>query len=125
MGTACDFRVHSFQLPDAHAGSLPHYPNYRLDSGPVCDSSIVLNTGPSRASAPLPFRLYPNPEHSSVTIETPTTYDQVEISDLQGRVWLVHRDRGPVVIDALPPGMYIVRLHYRSQLVGVQKLVVQ
>jgi hypothetical protein len=124
-GTACDFRVHSFQLPDAHAGSLPHYPNYRLDSGPVCDSSIVLNTRPRRAAALQPFTLYPNPAHSSIFIETSATYDLVEISDLQGRVWLEHRDTGPVAIDALLPGMYIVRLHYRSQFVGVQKLVVQ
>jgi hypothetical protein len=124
-GTACDFRVHSFQLPDAHAGSLPHYPNYRLDSGPVCDSSIVLNTRPRRAAAPQSFKLFPNPAHSSIFIETSATYDLVEISDLQGRIWLEHRESGTVDIDALPPGMYIVRLHFRSQLVGVQKLVVQ
>jgi hypothetical protein len=124
-GTACDFRVHSFKLPDTHAGSIPHYPNYRLDSGPVCDSSIVLNTRPRRAAALQPFTLYPNPAHSSIFIETSATYDLVEISDLHGRVWLEHRESGPVDIDSLPPGMYIVRLQYRSRLVGVQKLVVQ
>jgi hypothetical protein len=124
-GTECDFRVHSFQLPQSHAGSIPHYPNYRLDSGPVCDSSIVLNTWPRKVTEPQPFNLYPNPARSSVTIEASSAYDLVEITDLQGRVWLEHRDRGPVAIEVLPPGMYIVRLHYRLQLVGVQKLVVQ
>ena len=68
-GTACEFEQHGIQLPVYNSISLPNFPNYRLDVGPPCDSSIT--TGLADVfPAPLEARVWPNPavDHLQVSI---------------------------------------------------------
>jgi len=72
------------------------------------------------------IQVFPNPASGSVTVLSSSPYESVEILDLQGRILSRQITKGPsLIIEDIPPGMYIVRLLYRNRLVGVQKLVVQ
>lgn len=72
------------------------------------------------------IQVFPNPASGSVTVLSSSPYESVEILDLQGRILSRQITKGPIlIIEDIPPGMYIVRLLYRNRLVGVQKLVVQ
>ena len=72
------------------------------------------------------IQVFPNPASGSVTVLSSSPYESVEILDLQGRILSRQITKGPsLIIEDIPPGMYIVRLLSRNRLVGVQKLVVQ
>lgn len=68
-GKACNFVQQGLALPSTHGGSLPHFPNYRLGTGLMCDSSIKFITKIELPINSVFTKLYPNPFHDQIQLE--------------------------------------------------------
>ncbi len=114
LGVACGLNQHSLRLPKLSAGSMPHFPNYRL--GPLIGSGC--DTLTSVGITPLPFgsaqgAVYPNParDRLTITIPSPETV-QFTLMDIQGREVLraYVRDKDSIPLGDLPPALYIYKI---------------
>lgn len=123
-GSSCDFRYHSFPFHRSGGGSIPHYPNYRLDSGPVCDPGIVITGTWNIPEVQGAVRVYPNPTRDNLEVDITGGYDRLELYDINGRLAMTQYEQGKVVVSHLPEGMYVVRAWKGHQLVGIAKVAV-
>ena len=118
LGTTCGLNQHSLRLPKLSAGSMPHFPNYRL--GPLVGSGC--DTLPSVGIAPPPFgsaqgAVYPNPARDRIFVEMPDTFKAClectfTLMDIQGREVLraYVRDKESIPLGDLPPALYIYKI---------------
>ncbi len=93
-GKACGFRQHGFHLPGVNYSTIPYYPNYRLDVGPVCDSNLVSSVISIPYQDPDDIQVYPNPVrdwlHISGDVLSNFEYDAIRLIDASGvvqRTW--------------------------------------
>lgn len=68
-GKACEFVQHGLVLPSSHGGSLPHFPNYRLGTGPVCDSTIDFISRIEHPVGTIFTNIFPNPTRDQIQLE--------------------------------------------------------
>lgn len=123
-GKSCDFRYNSYSLPAAHGTSIPHFPNYRLDSGPVCDPGIVITGTRNIPEVQGVVRVYPNPASDNFEVDITGGYDRLELFDINGRAVMTHYQQGKVDVSQLPQGLYVLRAWKGDQLVGIGKVTV-
>lgn len=115
LGDACDFRQHGLDLNDRSTGtlSMPNFPNYRLDTGPVCDPSIATSTSPL-FQAVQPVMVWPNPAHDVIHLDLPQDKSKgiYQIYDITGRLvvsaFVSDIDTG-IDVSNLGRGIYVVR----------------
>jgi len=90
-GLACDFELFGVELPTYHGISLPPFPNYRLGTGEVCDSTISMTSGIFPVQLPIEeLRVFPNPASEYTTVVLPSTVlrGKVLLYDFNGRIML-------------------------------------
>lgn len=130
----------NIRVPAYNIGTLPSYPNYRLGTGEVCDSTKVfppdLMTAIKQADikdrSDDAIKLYPNPTTGQVTIEF-DSFEKGEVMfqlfDMQGRE--VYELRNTDVVGSvhipnidLQQGMYLYNISKENEILKKGKLVV-
>jgi hypothetical protein len=129
-GEECDFRQHGLDLlgVSTRSVSMPIFPNFRLDTGPVCDPEIATSVREPVFSPVQQMSLYPNPAREYVSMSLPpeqTGSGTFTLYDMQGR--LVYSryiyNPGQIPLYNVHSGLYIVHFvaddgrAYRGKLV--------
>ena len=141
-GVACDV-VQNIKIPVWNDNTTSHYPNYRLDTAPFCDSSkdfpsnlmTTVSTSSAASSALQRIHAYPNPAQDFVRIYLKNVDSKAvrfELYDLLGRSVLA-RDVSVVNGEAIeqislsqvPSGIYVYSVHYAGQVLHSDRLVVE
>ena len=125
-GEACNV-VQNIQLPIWNLGTIPHYPNYRLDTAPFCDSTKAfpsnLMTTVSTTTIAEPelksrVHVFPNPASDYIQLYTKNLKEVNEVlfvlHDLLGRQIMTQQialSEGDVIeridLAAVPSGLYV------------------
>ncbi len=134
-GIGCDVMQHALELYEWHSGSIPYYPNYRLDTGcPVCDSTITLPDPVATYSVPVSrgyIKVYPNPLKDMLVIYpmagTLQSEGQIEVIDINGRKLhtSIIDDAGSKIevnVSHWPRGMYVVVYKQRGKVLQTEKV---
>lgn len=94
------------------------------------NDSVVIDPSLQTGARPQPeaaaFACYPNPASESVTVQTKTIAERIEICDMTGRVMgTVKPSASSVKIDtaSLAPGLYLLRVHNGNS-VSTQKITI-
>ena len=112
-GEACDFRQHGLELGiSTRSISIPNFPNFRIDTGPVCDPDIVTSVVHPVYSPVERMSLYPNPAAEYVQMNLPpgaSGSGTFTLYDMEGRlVYSRYISAGePVPLGTIPAGLYI------------------
>ena len=142
-GVACDV-VQNIKIPVWNDNTIAHYPNYRLDTAPFCDSSkdfpsnlmtTTVSTSSAASSAPQRIHAYPNPAQDFVRVYLKNVDSRAvrfELYDLLGRSVLA-RDVSVINGEALeqislsqvPSGIYVYSVHREGQVLYTDRLVVE
>ncbi|MFN8320343.1 MAG: T9SS type A sorting domain-containing protein [Saprospiraceae bacterium] len=125
----CNFVQHDLKLFSSTGTiSMPTFPNYRLDSGPVCDPTITTSSKDIADVPILNVMVYPNPTSAAFFVESAYQYRNAEIRilDMQGRNrWQGQHERILALhADMLEDGVYIVQLMNDHRVLAKEKLVV-
>jgi hypothetical protein len=128
-GKLCNFVQHDLKLYTSTGTiSMPIFPNYRLDSGPVCDPGITVAAKDIATLPHTDIRLYPNPATDLFYIESSYEYKdaKVNIIDMGGKTWWQgeHHKTMSFGADQFAAGVYVVQLEHKGKVLGVEKLVV-
>ena len=140
-GVACEVQQ-NIEIPAFNFRSTPNFPNYRLGTGPVCDSTKVFPPGLLTAVEEAAMELekeflhvyvYPNPTSGDLSIELdqnlgPNT--SFVLYNLQGQEQYRQSIRGDVgteqvSLPELASGMYIYAVLQAGRVVSSDKLVVE
>jgi hypothetical protein len=103
-GQACDFRPHEFSIKSNHYGTMPHFPNYRLGTSPVCDSTLTATVDVVARKQTDLVKIYPNPTSGSYSLDASFEYDEIEVYNSYG-VRLISSTSKPDLIG-YPTGVY-------------------
>ena len=134
-GKGCDVRQHALELVEWHAGSIPFFPNYRLDyTCPVCDSTLELPIQVSSEDVPVSkgyMRVGPNPCREELrvmlTVGSAMPEAEVFVYDVNGRLHQQVPVFGvdQVVLDtgSLQSGVYILQLRQRGKIIQSEKFI--
>jgi len=136
-GIGCDVMQHALELYEWHSGSIPYYPNYRLDTGcPVCDSTIALPDPVATYSVPVSrgyIMVYPNPVKNILSViplaGTLQSSGEIEVINTNGiRMMQVSLDREGSKIEQdvsdWPAGMYMVLYKQHGKILQTEKVVI-
>jgi hypothetical protein len=134
-GQACDFRQHSFHLPNLNFNmSLPNFPHFRMDEDEVCDSTLTLIPKEFWIRDKPDVRIFPNPAQDQLTMQFAThvieEYDYI-LYDLHGRKALngqIPMLGTEIKIDlaSLISGLYLMQITDTKQnLIWSDKVVVK
>jgi len=143
-GVACDV-VQNIKIPVWNSLTTPHFPNYRLDTAPFCDSSKAfpsnlmtsVSTAEPSATPTGCMHVFPNPasDYVQIYLKKLIGLDQVrfELYDLLGRSVFsssVSMSGGAAIerldISQVPTGMYVYSIFDDSgTLLGTDRLVVE
>jgi hypothetical protein len=141
-GVACDV-VQNLKIPAWNDGTTPHYPNYRLDTAPFCDSSkdfpsnlmtTVSTTEATSSSLPTRVQVYPNPaqDYCNVYLKNVATQTvHFVLRDLLGHE-LISQDislvEGSMIeevdLHLVPAGIYVYSIHDKGQVLYSDRLVI-
>lgn len=114
-------------------GSLFYDHTYIAKVRPICDT---YNVGPWVATTftteycdintaeQQQLRIYPNPAHDVLNIDTEIDFDQICIYDIQGRKAL-ESSTCNINLQSLPAGLYTVALMRHGQAITLQRIVVR
>ena len=122
-GQDCKFEQHSLDIL-GRSEVLPHFPNYRLGTGEVCDSSLIVSVLkiPSSISE---FRVYPNPTSEWINLEGWNRHSQIQIIDRNGRILInieSNNDNKRVYVGDLISGIYFLRIMNGDRIATVRKI---
>ena len=125
----CNFVQHDLKLfSTTGTKSMPTFPNYRLDSGPVCDPTITTSSKDIADVPILSVKVFPNPTSAAFFVESAYQYRNAEIRivDTNGRTrWQGPHERTLALhADMLEDGIYIVQLINDHRVLAKEKLVV-
>jgi hypothetical protein len=108
---------------------MPYFPNYRLGTGEVCDSTLMVNVRQVVYRRP-EVQIYPNPASTSVTI-------RLERLDFNGELVLVNGQGQSVIhqkvhnqqeitfdLTGVPSGLYFLLMYQEGRVLNSSKLVV-
>ncbi|HHH52999.1 MAG TPA: T9SS type A sorting domain-containing protein, partial [Bacteroidetes bacterium] len=131
-GKACDFRQHSFYLPNLNDnGSLPNFPHFRIDEDQICDSTITLIPDEYIFKEINKLNVYPNPVSDEATISVYSDgYEQGKISiytitgELVRTMYIDSEATKSLDVKSIKPGVYIVKYIPEKGKEEVRKLIV-
>lgn len=92
-GKACDFRQHDFKRVSNSNSTMPYFPNYRLGTGGVCDSNLMVNVRQVVLHQPK-LKIWPNPTNGDrLYVEWQGYGEDVQLAlvNTMGQI-AVHRD---------------------------------
>jgi hypothetical protein len=134
-GKACDFRQHSFYLPNRnYNGSLPNFPHFRIDEADICDSTISWIPKEFWTGEKLDASIFPIPANDKINIRlsSPVMEElEYQMFDYQGRKvkrGLLEFLSQEIEIDlsSINSGLYILQiLNKKHQIKWSKKVVVQ
>lgn len=115
-GTACGFEQRGVKLPATNGQCLPNMVNYRLDTGPVCDSTLSTSFFlPVKAEVRL-LEVRPNPARGQFQVTLPDfgsggTLTVIDIAgrEVAGLVWT--GETMHVTCTGWTPGLYFLNLY--------------
>lgn len=113
-GKACDFRQHDFLIGGSSA-SLLHFPNYRLGTAPVCDSSLVVKVIKVFSSL-TDMEIFPNPATDRIYVRTEGfdgSTSLLRILDMHGREMerrFLESDELELDVSSLGSGFYLFEI---------------
>jgi hypothetical protein len=116
---------------DSHSHSLLYYKKGTEECGNPLDPGVLLAIDDPVSNNPIQFRIVPNPAKDACTIELSggaILPCSLEINSLIGKTMLkeaINMQNTQILIPALPPGIYIVRLTNGQGMTISQKLIVQ
>jgi uncharacterized repeat protein (TIGR03803 family) len=99
-----------------------------LTAGTATVAAIVASVGMNELSSGNSISIYPNPANSSVTIQSSTSLEKLELMTVTGQLILSERVYGTqhqMNVSDLANGVYFVVVHEAHQKVTRKKLVVQ
>lgn len=118
LGVTCNVEQHGVQLPALTGYTFPNFANYRLYdlSGSPCDTlGIDAPVAVTEASALLPAAIfvYPNPAHTSVTLEKQGVWGNASVRfysatgvEVAAYFFPANESRLSLSLPACPPGFY-------------------
>jgi hypothetical protein len=125
----CNFEQHGLKLfTSTGTISMPTFPNYRLDTAPVCDPDISTSIKDIEAEPLFDFKIYPNPATDVFCVESSSDINNsmIRIIELHGKVmW-----QGPyekyicVQTSFLKNGLYFVEVMQNHKRINTEKLIV-
>lgn len=122
-GLACDFEQHGLRISPGYAQHMPHFPNYRLGTAPVCDSTLSVSvvTIPFKEK-PKELVLTPNPTSDVFEVHTDLDFNMIRVIDVQGHVVATGQD-ATINISDQPSGVYVVQLIHEDRVMGCGRVV--
>jgi hypothetical protein len=125
----CNFVQHDLKLfSNTGSVSMPIFPNYRLDSGPVCDPGIKVSAKDITDLPKTDLRVYPNPATDLFYVESSYEYKDVKVSiaDMSGKIWWhgEHHKTMSFSADHFTSGVYVIRMEHKGETIGISKLVI-
>ena len=141
-GEACEV-VQNIKIPVWNTGTTPHFPNYRLDTAPFCDSSkefpsdlmTTVSTTSTTSVVPALIKVYPNPasDYAKVYLKNINSRAvQFVLYDLLGRQVLrrdiaVHNGEAIEDLDLgqVPPGLYVYTMYAQGEVLYSDRMVVE
>jgi len=118
-GKACDFRQHSFYLPNRnYNGSLPNFPHFRIDDDDICDSTLTFIPKVFWIRDRLDVNIYPNPVRDKLTLQfaAPITEElNYTMYDIGGRKILIGKlpllkEEVNIDINSIKSGIYMLQI---------------
>ena len=130
-GVDCDVAQHSIQLASNHVFSIPNYPNYRLGSGPPCDTSIVV----SNQNIFIPqtnIKVFPNPANEVIHIEWENSFTgpfTLKLKNALGETIKekevdINLSREELWIEQIPSGIYFLEMEGENRFRYVEKVMI-
>jgi len=134
-GQACDFRQHSFYLPNLNFNmSLPNFPHFRMDEAEVCDSTLTLIPKEFWIREKPDVRIFPNPARDQVTMQFAipvieeyefTLYDLHGRKVLNGQIPMLGTEI-KIDLSSLISGLYLMQIiDTKQNLMWSDKVVVK
>lgn len=140
-GTACGVQQ-NIELPAFNFNTIPNFPNYRLGTAPVCDSTKVFppdlltaveESSMALAKEGLHVHLYPNPSDGEIFLDIDQALGrktEFRVYDLQGKEQYRQALSGEIgstqiSLPRLAGGMYFYSLYSAGRLVHSDKLVIR
>lgn len=123
-GIDCQFEQHAIHFPASTSITIPNFPNYRLDIGPVCDPNIETFINDVFLS-PVGFNIYPNPTTGEIHIELSdalkfTHNSSITVFDCLGvpvydRIMPSGKNKYSIGIEHLVSGIYFITVKSGNQ----------
>ncbi|HHH52113.1 MAG TPA: T9SS type A sorting domain-containing protein [Bacteroidetes bacterium] len=131
-GKACDFRQHSFYLPNRNENfSIPNFPHFRIDEDQICDSTITWISDEYIVKKINKLSVYPNPASDEATISVYSDgYEQGKIrvytitGELVKTMNIDSEATKSLDVRSMNPGVYIVKYIPKKGKEEVRKLIV-
>ncbi|MCC6186196.1 MAG: T9SS type A sorting domain-containing protein [Chitinophagaceae bacterium] len=87
------------------------------------DTINVINTSGIKELSQVSIKLYPNPTHDKVSIETPIPVN-IQVIDMLGKLILEKEDASEVNLEDFANGIYLLRISDRNGLlIGTEKII--
>jgi hypothetical protein len=129
-GLACDFRQHDFKRVSNSNSTMPYFPNYRLGTGEVCDTNLMVSVHKIVLNRPQ-LKVWPNPTSGDrLYIAWPDFSAQAHISlvNTMGQVVMQREVSSASTVEldvsGLHQGVYTVVLSQKNGSVLAQQRVV-
>lgn len=141
-GEACDV-VQNIKIPVWNARTTPHFPNYRLDTAPFCDSSkafpsdlmIPVSTTSTTSLPSARIGVYPNPasDYLKVYLKHLTSREvSFVLHDVLGRELLrreidLHNGEAieQIALDQITTGLYVYSIYSEGRVLYSDRVVVE
>jgi Secretion system C-terminal sorting domain len=110
-GIACDFRQHSFGLPDYSYVTMPNFPNFRLGASTTPCAPLTENED---IKTPLStFSISPNPTDAAMEIKVQQNLKSMTVSSAAGKIiqtMSMYKDQFEYLFNTsdLPNGIYFI-----------------
>ena len=140
-GIACNV-VQNIRIPVFNAGTTPHYPNYRLDKAPFCDSSkafpdnlMTTVSTPETATPISRIHVFPNPARDQCKLylkHVNARQVKFQLTDLLGRPMRtqdIEVNNGEVItnidISDVPTGIYFYTVYSKGEILLTDRLIIE
>jgi hypothetical protein len=129
-GPACGFEQRGVNLVSVNGFSMPLLPNYRLDTGPVCDPSLATSTASPLWVETVELHIRPNPASGEVWVSLPESPPggRLSVYDMAGREVYHHTWPGEehtLHVGGWLPGLYFLNYYSPEGKYASGKLVVK
>lgn len=128
-GVACNVQQQAVLLYNYNNVSVPNYPNYRLGALPPERCGEALGQAVVAAgSGGQALRVYPNPAHHTLHVQTPANFERGEISiySPSGALLATYSLQGgsnSIQLHSLSSGLYYYTISTKQQIVQRDKLM--
>jgi hypothetical protein len=133
-GLDCNFEQHAITLPFDAGRTLPNLPNFNLDIGPPCDTSLIVSSSKEPLFFPSnkTFKVFPNPAKNVITVSSSKIVSE-------SSEWRLFNNIGQMVftqelsslsqehsilLSNVPSGIYYYTINSRAQILQSGKILI-